>query len=86
MSSQNLNNQSKFLIPSVPFVFRAFLLQAEVPKRSEEISVDATHPALPLRAKIPLCSRSFGPAQHQVNALVTNAPCSSGSSVHKPYV
>lgn len=31
----------------------------------------------PFFLEIPLGSRSFGPVQHQVNALVTNAPCSS---------
>jgi len=42
-----------------------------------------SRPFFPFRAEIPLGSRSFGPVQHQVNALVTNAPC---SYVHNAYV
>jgi hypothetical protein len=40
------------------------------------ISLLFSRPFLHVRAGISLDSRSFGPAQHQVNALVTNAPCS----------
>lgn len=62
-----------------PHVYRCFL-SLSLSRSPASFRVRVVSSLLP-RAEIPLGSRSFGPAQHhQVNALVTNAPC---SSVHK---
>lgn len=71
--------------PGFSLSFRIPILSYLIFSHSLSLSLFLVHvdPSLPPRVEIPLDSRSFGPAQHQVNALVTNAPCSYAS---RPFI